>query len=231
MQDDRTRAMKDVWTLAKKGVELNGPIPGFNKELKESLTPERDFIPDSRMGRMGDSEFLRLRRAVTTLAPYWEGRASLKSDRQARTLLGALALSRTDARSFILIRDYVTDSNSPSGGRELKCACDVKAMRSVAASVRRILHVSQELRNPLFMPQLDTSDHEMHDAAQLLSLRLWSHCVRQSTQRVLGTLLFMPDHGRHLLGALKAVEPLYVPDEQEEWDVWSELDECEDIPY
>ncbi len=216
MQDYRASAMEDVWTLAKKGIELNEPIAGYNKELSESITPKRDFDPDSRMGRMSNDEFLRLRRAVTSLAPYWEKRASLTGGHQARALLGAVALSRTDARGFALIRNYVTGSSASDRGRKLKRMCDVEVMRSVADSVRRMLRVSQELRNPLFMPQLDTSDHKMHEAARLLSLRLWSHCIRQSTQRVVGTLLFMPDHGQHLLGALEVVAPLYAPDGWEE---------------
>ena len=218
MQDYRKNAMEDVWTLAKKGVELNEPTSGYNKELEESLTPERRLVPGTRMDRMSNSEFMRLRKAVTSLTPYWEKRASLKGGHQARGLLGAVALSHMDARSFALIRDYVIGSNAPNEGHKLKHTCDVEAMRSVTASVRRIFRVRQELRNPLFMPQLDTSDRKMHDAARLLSLRLWSHCICQSTQKVLGTLLFMPDHGQHLLEALEAVAPLYVPDEQDEWD-------------
>lgn len=223
MADKRMEVAKEVWTLAKTGVAFRGPVSGFNRELRDSLTSEREFKPESRMGNMSDGEYRSLRESVTDLGPYWEGREFLTETHQVRGLLGAVSLSIEDAKKFELIRDYVVDAANSGTQRELKHECDVERMSFVVDSVCKALPTYTDIRNPFFMPQLEPSDHVTHDAAERLSFELWTHHIRQSPQSLIGTLLFMPDHGQSLVKAIETVAPLYAAFKSEEWDAWVTL--------
>lgn len=223
MVDKRMQVAKDVWTLTKTGVVLKDPGISFNKELRDSLTPEREFKPESRMGSMSFRDYQKLRESVASLMSYWEGRDALTEVCQARSLLGAVSMSIKDANGFELIRDYVVDANNSGAQRELKRECDVERMLFVVDGVREALPIRKNVRNPFFMPQLKAFDHVAHDAAERLSFELWSHHIRQSPQRLIGTLLFMPDHGQSLLEVIQTVAPLYSTEKLEEWREWETL--------
>lgn len=222
MESATVRAAKDIWLRAQDGTGLYEPTRRYNEELKASLNPDtRDLYPSSPMGLMSNEEYMRVRRSVEEIRALWEGHERIDTAQKAQTLLGAIMLNRQMALYYEAARKYTlgNDDESKSHRSRKPMACNAAHMLVSTERFRRAFPTHGMLANPLFMPKLDPADDVGTKAAEELSCALWNHCASRSPQKVLGALLFLPDHGHALKGAIEAVRNLYKLDESESRDL------------